>query len=113
MVLNASVILFILALSTNKDYLGFRHYAWDPILLGVAMIAVAVAVTRWLDAGEQGMRNGFTARSLVKPEDHGIGLQDMGAAALPGMAGVPQPQAQADRPYEGGQSGGGGASGNF
>ncbi len=113
MVINAGVILFIVTLSTNKDYLGFKHYAWDPVLLGGAMIAVAIAVTRWLDAGEKGIRNGFTTRSLVKPEDHGISLADIGAAAIPGMVSEARPQPQADRSFEGGQSGGGGASGNF
>ena len=28
----------------------------------------------------------MAARSLVKPEDHGISLADIGAAAIPGMA---------------------------
>jgi len=112
-VVNASLILLVLSLATHKDYLGFKHYAWDPILLGGAMIAVAVAVTRWLNAGEDGMREGFTARSLVKPEDHGISLADIGAAAIPGMVGGPQQPPQPEKPFEGGQSGGGGASGTY
>lgn len=113
MVINASLVLTLLTLATNKDYLGFSHYAWDPAILGAAMIVAAVALTRWLKGGQGEARNGFTARSLVKPEDHGISLADIGAAAIPGMAGAPPKPPQADRPFEGGMSGGGGASGTY
>jgi len=113
MVINASLVLSLLTLATNKDYLGFSHYAWDPAILGAAMIVAAVALTRWLKGGQGETRNGFTARSLVKPEDHGISLADIGAAAIPGMAGAPPKPPQADRPFEGGMSGGGGASGTY
>lgn len=113
MVINTSLILFILSLATNKDYLGFRHYAWDPAILGASMIVAAVVLTRWLRSGHGETKNGFTARSLVKPEDHGISLADIGAAAIPGMVGAPPKPPQADRPFEGGMSGGGGASGNY
>ncbi len=113
MVINASLILFILSLAVNKDYLGFRHYAWDPAILGAAMIVAAAVLTRWLKSGQGETRNGFTARSLVKPEDHGISLADIGAAAIPGMVGAPPKPPQADRPFEGGMSGGGGASGTY
>ena len=98
MVINASLVLTLLTLATNKDYLGFSHYAWDPAILGAAMIVAAVALTRWLKGGQGEARNGFTARSLVKPEDHGISLADIGAAAIPGMAGAPPKPPQADRP---------------
>lgn len=113
MLINASLILFILSLATNKDYLGFRQYAWDPAILGAAMILAAAVLARWLRNGQGETRDGFTARSLVKPEDHGISLADIGAAAIPGMAGAPPKPPQADRPFEGGMSGGGGASGNY
>jgi len=113
MVVNASLVLSLLTLATNKDYLGFRHYAWDPAILGAAMIVSAVALTRWLRSGQGETRNGFTARSLVKPEDHGISLADIGAAAIPGMVGALPKPPQADRPFEGGMSGGGGASGTY
>ena len=113
MVINASLVLSLLTLATNKDYLGFRHYAWDPAILGAAMIVAAVALTRWLKGGQGETRNGFTARSLVKPEDHGISLADIGAAATPDMVGAPPRPPQADRPFEGGMSGGGGASGTY
>ncbi|HPG72256.1 MAG TPA: hypothetical protein PLT21_09485 [Syntrophales bacterium] len=49
----------------------------------------------------------------MRPEDHGISPAEIGAAAIPGMVGVPPKPPQADRPFESGMSGGGGASGNY
>jgi hypothetical protein len=112
-IINVSLIASLLTLATNKDYLGLKHYSWDPVILGVTMVVGAIIITRWLDNGDKEMRNGFTAQSLLKPEDYGINLADIGAAALPGALGAPPQEPQADRPFEGGQSGGGGASSNY
>jgi hypothetical protein len=108
--INVSLIAALLTLATNKDYLGFKHYAWDPAVLGVAMVAGAVAIMRWLANGGREERRGFTAQDLLKPEDHGINLADLGAAVLPGAIHATLPPASPDKPFEGGQSGGGGAS---
>jgi len=112
-IINVSLIASILTLATNKNYLGLDHYAWDPAILGVTMIVAAIVIMRWLNNGDKEMRNGFTALNLLKPEDYGIGLADVGAAVIPGVVGAPQQQPQTDRPFDGGQSGGGGAARNY
>ncbi len=109
-VINTSLIAALLTLATNKDYLGFKHYAWDPAILGVVMVAAAIVLMRWLANGTQEARNGFTSQNLLKPENHGINLAELGAALLPGAIQANLPPASPDEPFAGGQSGGGGAS---
>ena len=110
---NVSLIAALLTLATNKDYLGFKHYAWDPAILGIVMVLVAVVLMRWLAVGPREARNGFTARNLLKPENHGISLADIGAAMIPGAVAAQPSPASPDKPFAGGQSGGGGASSGY
>jgi hypothetical protein len=112
-VINISLIAALLTLATNKDYLGFKHYAWDPAILGIVMVVAAIVIMRWLANGTQEARNGFTAQTLLKPENHGINLGDLGAALLPGAIQANLPPASPDKPFAGGQSGGGGASSGY
>jgi hypothetical protein len=112
-VINVSLIAALLTLATNKDYLGFKHYAWDPAVLGVLMVVAAILIMRWLASGTREARNGFTAQNLLKPENHGISLADLGAALLPGAIQANLPPASPDKPFAGGQSGGGGASSGY
>jgi hypothetical protein len=102
-------IAAVATLSTNKDYLGMRHYAWDPAILGVLLVAGAAFLMRWLARGEGKSRHGVTAESLLVPETHGIDSAALGAAMAPGFVDLVQPQPQSPSPFEGGQSGGGGA----
>ena len=110
---NVSLIAALLTLATNKDYLGFQHYAWDPAVLGVVMVVAAIAVMRWLANGSREARNGFTAQNLLKPENHGINPAEIGAALLPGAVQANLPPSSPDKPFAGGQSGGGGASSGY
>ena len=112
-VINISLIAALLTLATSKDYLGFRHYAWDPAVLGVVMVVGAVVIMRWLANGSREARNGFTAKNLLKPEDHGINPADLGAALLPGAIQANLPPSSPEKPFSGGQSGGGGASSGY
>ena len=112
-VINVSLIAALLTLATNKDYLGFQHYAWDPAVLGVAIVAAAIVIMRWLANGSREARNGFTAKNLLKPEDHGINPADLGAALLPGAIQANLPPSSPEKPFAGGQSGGGGASSGY
>lgn len=112
-VINVSLIAVLLTLATDKDYLGFKHYAWDPAVLGVAMVVVAIVIMRWLANGGREARNGFTVQNLLKPENHGINLAELGAALLPGAIRPHLPPSSPDRPFAGGQSGGGGASSGY
>jgi len=110
---NAGLIAALLTLATNKDYLGFTHYAWDPAVLGVVMVVAAIVIMRWLANGSREARNGFTAKNLLKPEDHGINPADLGAALLPGAIQANLPPSPPEKPFAGGQSGGGGASSGY
>jgi hypothetical protein len=112
-VINASLIAALLTLATNKDYLGFKHYAWDPAVLGVVMVISTIVIMRWLANGSREARNGFTAQNLLKPENHGITLADIGAAVLPGAIQANLPPSSPEKPFAGGQSGGGGASSGY
>lgn len=103
----ASFAGFILALSTNKDYLGFQHYAWDPAVLGALLIGTSAALERRLKREW----NGYTAEELSSPASHGLEA----AALAAGAAGVAP--ARAPEPggadFGGGSSGGGGSSRTF
>jgi heme exporter protein D len=112
-VINVSLIAALVTLATNKDYLGFKHYAWDPAVLGVVMVTSAVVIMRWLASGAREARNGFTAQNLLKPENHEINVADLGAAVLPGAIHASLPPSSPDKPFDGGQSGGGGASSEY
>jgi hypothetical protein len=112
-VINVSLIAALLTLATNKDYLGFKHYTWDPAVLGVVMVIAAAIIMRWLANGTQEARKGFTAQNLLKPENHGINLADLGAAVLPGAIQANLPPSLPDKPFADGQSGGGGASSGY
>jgi hypothetical protein len=74
------------------------------------MVLLAVVLMRWLSDGAREARNGFTAKNLLIPENHGISLADIGAAMISGTVAANPPQALPERPFAGGQSGGGGAS---
>jgi hypothetical protein len=112
--INVAAITLTLSLATNKDYLGLRHYSWDPIIFGLTLVLGAVLIIRWLAKGQHKERYGFTAESILKPEQYGLSLAEIGAAALPGITSSPVETPRTDpSPFEGGQSGGGGTSRSF
>lgn len=114
LILNVSLVMACATLATNKSYLGMTRFAWDPAILGFALIALSLLVSRWLDRGPNKARHGFTAENILKPEDHGVGLADVAAALTPGIIGAGQPLQKApDKVYEAGASGGGGAERKF
>ena len=84
------------------------RYAWDPAILGIVLVILSIIINRWLNTGVNKARNGFTAENILKPESHGIGLTDIAAALTP-MATNIEVQQQ-DKFFDGGTSGGGGAS---
>jgi len=115
LILNAGALMALASLATNKSYLGLTRYAWDPAILGAAMIVFSLLLTRWLNAGPESKRSGFTAGEILKPEDEGISLGDAAAALTPSAIGAGQPaQPLPEDSYrEGGASGGGGAQRKF
>lgn len=112
--MNMAGIALAVSLATNKDYLGLKHYPWDPMVFGLTLILGAVLVIRWLAKGQNRERYGFTAESILKPEQYGLSLAEIGAAALPGVTTATGETApESPSLFEGGQSGGGGASRSF
>jgi len=103
-----------LTLATNKPYLGWERHSWDPIVLSALLIGVALCLRRWLAAGPDGIRHGFTAQRLS-------GKDDQYRAAAAAAFGLLSPQAIKINPqtgsshvrFGGGDSGGGGASSDF
>lgn len=110
-ILNVGLVMACVTMATNKSYLGMTRYAWDPAILGTALVILSIIINRWLNSGTNKARNGFTAENILKPESHGIGLADVAAALTP-MATNIEVQQQ-EKYFDGGASGGGGASRNY
>ncbi|HEX6162994.1 MAG TPA: hypothetical protein VFZ31_06505 [Vicinamibacterales bacterium] len=110
--LDASILMAIVTLMTNKPYLGGVQKPWDPIVFGLVMIAIAVALKRWLSSGADGSRSGFIAERLLASERERLAIAG-GATAL--GPGAPRPHTHEPPPptFGGGHSGGGGAAGKF
>ncbi len=97
-------------LATNKSYLEISRYSWDPAILGLALVAVFFFLSRWLDAGPDRKRFGYTAQDILKTPEEGIRLTDVASALVPGAIEAVRPEAPAGPDYfKGGASGGGGA----
>ena len=113
-VIAVGAITAVLTLICNKPYLGWARHTWDPILLGLLLTGLAVAIRRWLARGPNGIRQGFTATRLSKRDKELLGAGSAGLGLLPAQAAVPAPQSTTpDFRFGGGQTGGGGAGGNY
>lgn len=111
LILNASLIMACITLATNKSYLGMTRYAWDPAILGTVLVTLSIIINIWLNNGKDKARHGFTAENILKPESHGIGLADVAAAITPMATNIDVQQQE--KYFDGGTSGGGGASRNY
>jgi hypothetical protein len=107
-------IVAILTVVTNKPYLGWQRHTWDPMLLGILLTAVAIFIRRWLTRGPGGIRHGFTAERLSGKDKHWIDVGSTVFGLLSPQSITPAPQTSGkDFRFGGGESGGGGASGDF
>jgi len=110
----ASLVMALATLATNKPYLGWEQHTWDPVLLGVLLIATAMGVRRWLSRGSGGHRGGFTPRPLVVSADRqAFDALGMVAIAAQPMAPRMPNEAPTVEPGRGGRSGGGGGGAEF
>ena len=113
-VIAAGTVAAVLTLVTNKPYLGWPRHTWDPMLLGVVLIVVALFVRRWLANGPRGIRRGFTADRLSAKHKDWTNVGSGALGLLPLDAIVPRPQSgDPDVRFGGGDSGGGGATSDF
>jgi hypothetical protein len=112
-VIAVGAIAAVLTLVTNKPYLGWVRHTWDPMLLGILLTAVAVFLRRWLVDGPGGIRHGFTAARLSGKDKHWMNVGATLLGPLPHNI-TPAPQSSPDDfRFGGGQTGGGGAGGDF
>ncbi|MGA8299909.1 MAG: hypothetical protein WB817_10515 [Terriglobales bacterium] len=107
-------IVAVMTLVSNKPYLGWPRHTWDPMLLGLLLTAVALFIRRWLANGPDEIRHGFTAARLSGRDKEWLNIGSAGLGLLPTDAITPPPQTNGpDFHFGGGQTGGGGAGGDF
>ncbi len=97
---------------TNKSYLSWPRQTWDPILLGILLMGTAVGLRRWLAKGPNGERAGFTPVRVLDSENRALAAASALSLVLPHAPAANPSQPSSFKPG-GGQSGGGGASGDF
>jgi hypothetical protein len=113
-VIAVGALVAILTIVSNKPYLGWPRHTWDPMLLGILLTGVAVLIRRWLARGPGGIRLGFTAARLSGKDKHWINAGSAILGLVSPHSITPSPQTgSSDFRFGGGQSGGGGASGDF
>ena len=110
--IDISVVMALLTLVTSKPYLGWARNAWDPIVLGVLLIAGAIGLRRWLQHGPGEERYGFTAAWILGKDRRARANLGLASAALPIHPAAPSTAAPPTE-FGGGRSGGGGAGGSF
>jgi len=112
-VIAVGAIVASLTLVSNKPYLGWPRHTWDPMLLGILLTGVAVFLRRWLAHGPNGIRHGFTAARLSGKDKQWMNVGATVFGPLPRSI-TPDPQPSSpDFRFGGGQTGGGGAGGDF
>jgi len=110
--LNVSLMAALITLATNKPYLHLMRRPWDPILFGLFLIVSAVLIKRWLGKGLNAQRGGVTASRLLARDCQALAIVSTASAALqPALSPSPAPAAKPN--FDGGRSGGAGATGSF
>jgi hypothetical protein len=114
-VLAVGMLTTVLTFVTNKPYLGWQRHTWDPMLLGIALAAVAVFLGRWLAKGPGGVRHGFTTARLSAKDKHAMSIASSAFGLLSPQSITPAPQQKSPEFGSGfgGGSDGGGSSGDF
>jgi hypothetical protein len=112
--LTAGLAIALVTLATNKPYLGWPRQTWDPMLLGILLAAVALAVRRWLATGPDRQRRGYTAARILRGD---IDLLETAAnVSVAWHDRVHQPPSGppgSSPTFAGGRSGGGGGGASY
>ena len=110
--MDVSLAMALVTLATNKPYLGLSRQPWDPILLGIFLMAAVITLRRWLSKGPDSRRYGFTPVRLLTGDSRLLTFVSTASAAF--QPEVPAPTSAPGKPdFSGGRSGGAGASGSF
>jgi len=112
LVIAVGAIVAVLTFISNKPYLRWPRHTWDPMLLGILLTGVAVFLRRWLARGPGGIRHGFTAARLSGKDKDWINVGATVTGLLSPQPPAPQPSSP-DFRFGGGQTGHGGAGGEF
>ena len=108
-----NLLMLLGTLVTNKLYLGWERHTWDPIVLGLLLVAAALGVRRWLLSGPGGQRYGFTPHRLLSSDLQAMTQLSYVTAALKPDEAVRDASGAEAHKTGGGRSGGAGASGGF
>jgi len=112
--LNVSLAAMLGTLVTNKPYLGLSQQPWDPIVFGVFLSAAAIAIRRWLSKSPDGERYGFTSVRLLMADRRLLTMVGTASVVLqPGSVVASHAATPSKAEFQGGRSGGAGASGGF
>lgn len=113
-VIAVGAIIAILTFVSNKSYLGWQRHTWDPMLLGILLSGIALSIRRWLACVPGGIRHGFTAARLSGKDKRWMNAGSAVLGLVSPQSITPNPQTSSpDFHFDGGASGGGGASGDF
>jgi uncharacterized membrane protein YgcG len=113
-VMAAGAIAAFLTLVSNKPYLGWPRHTWDPMLLGILLIGVALFIRRWLARAPGGIRGGFTSARPSGKDKRWMNATSTVLGLVTPQSITPSPQTTSgDVRFGGGASGGGGAGGDF
>jgi hypothetical protein len=113
--LDVSLVMALATLLTNKPYLGWPRHTWDPIVLGVFLMAVAIGLRRWLSSGPGGRRRGFTAARLLGKDSPVLTVLRVASAAYQpdSVSRGPREEPVSPPDFGGGGSGGAGGGGAY
>jgi hypothetical protein len=109
--LTVSIVMAIGTLVSNKPYLGWTRHEWDPIILGLVLMAVALGLRRWISSGVNGQRRGFTVTPVASDQKTLFAV----LSAVPfGMhTHAPASPPASPSTFDGGRSGGAGGGAGF
>jgi uncharacterized membrane protein YgcG len=114
LLIDVSMAMTLLTLTTNKRYLGWTVHEWDPMVLGIVLMTAAIVIRRWLQSGPSGERDGFTALRLLRSDERKLAAVSIASAVMqPHTSAAKQSPTPHDFHEGGGSSGGGGASDTF
>lgn len=112
LLLYSGLLLIGVSIATIRLYHSILPLSFALILIGASCLGLALGVRRWLRAGDQGERDGFTADPLFDDTNRTEAIRAVVAVA----SFTPAAQPTVSRPaFEGGGGsfGGGGATGGF